>query len=73
MNKYDSACIAYILKNQDIEIINDNSLKTADIIILNTCSVRKKAEERVFNKLKELKNHPGIIGVCGCMAQRKTY
>jgi tRNA-2-methylthio-N6-dimethylallyladenosine synthase len=70
MNKYDSACIAYILKNQDIEIINDNSLKTADIIILNTCSVRKKAEERVFNKLKELKNHPGIIGVCGCMAQR---
>ena len=51
-----------------------NEIGIADIILLNTCSIREKAEETVHNKLNNLehlkKKNPNIlIGLLGCMAQ----
>lgn len=50
--------------------------KEADLIILNTCSVRENAEDKVFGKIGDLKaykqeNKNVIIGVCGCMVQQR--
>ncbi|MBI65651.1 MAG: tRNA (N6-isopentenyl adenosine(37)-C2)-methylthiotransferase MiaB, partial [Candidatus Marinimicrobia bacterium] len=72
MNVYDSELVANQLKN--IGYIETKNLETADIIFLNTCSIREKAEETVHNKLNNLeylkkKNPNMIIGVLGCMAQ----
>ena len=72
MNEYDSQKTADILKEKrGVEVTND--IKEADIILLNTCSIRDKAEAKVFselgrlNKLKE-KNPNLKIGVGGCVA-----
>ncbi len=72
MNVYDSELVANQLKN--IGYIETKNLEAADIIFLNTCSIREKAEETVYNKLNNLeylkkKNPNMIIGVLGCMAQ----
>ncbi len=50
-------------------------LKEADVVLINTCSVREHAEQRVLSHLGHLKhikeNRPGlVVGVIGCMAQR---
>lgn len=73
MNKSDSEKYAGIFESlgyKSAEFIED-----ADVILLNTCSVREKAEEKVIGKLGELKRikikKPNIlIGIAGCMAQR---
>ena len=49
---------------------------SADIILLNTCSVRENAEKKVFGEIGSLKslkqkNPDLIIGVCGCMVQQE--
>ena len=72
MNVYDSELVANQLKN--IGYKETKSLENADVIFLNTCSIREKAEETVHNKLNNLeylkkKNPNMIIGVLGCMAQ----
>ncbi|MBU1153843.1 tRNA (N6-isopentenyl adenosine(37)-C2)-methylthiotransferase MiaB [bacterium] len=77
MNIYDSQVIlerAMRIGYQEVE-----TETKADLIILNTCSIRAHAEEKVFSKLgwlKKLKQEKKdlIIGICGCMAQhyRKT-
>src|SRR6516165_8789752 len=41
----------------------------ADLILLNTCAVREKAEERVFARASELAQHRAILGITGCMAE----
>ncbi|MCC6258566.1 MAG: tRNA (N6-isopentenyl adenosine(37)-C2)-methylthiotransferase MiaB, partial [Chitinophagaceae bacterium] len=73
MNFSDSEVIASILQNEGFSATSDETL--ADLILINTCSVREKAEQTVrrrlsqFNKIK--KNRPGmLIGVLGCMAER---
>ena len=53
------------------------SIVEAEVILLNTCSVRRKPEDKAFSMLGELEPHrfkrPGvIIGVCGCMAQARA-
>jgi tRNA-2-methylthio-N6-dimethylallyladenosine synthase len=75
MNEYDSQKTADILKEKrGVEVTND--IKEADIILLNTCSIRDKAEAKVFselgrlNKLKE-KNPNLKIGVGGCVATQE--
>ena len=73
MNACDSAIMAGVMQEAGYERVD--SAEEADVVLLNTCSVRQHAEERVFGvigALKEVKNRrPGlIIGVCGCMAQR---
>jgi tRNA-2-methylthio-N6-dimethylallyladenosine synthase len=72
MNEYDSERVAGLLRQEQYEITERES--DADIIILNTCAIREKAEEKVFSKLGELKalkrrNPKLVIGVMGCMAQ----
>jgi len=73
MNVSDSEIVASILKSQGYEITND--IESADIIFLNTCSVRDNAEKRIRNRLTEFealkKKKPHLkVGILGCMAQR---
>ncbi|MBI2844367.1 MAG: tRNA (N6-isopentenyl adenosine(37)-C2)-methylthiotransferase MiaB [Armatimonadetes bacterium] len=73
MNEDDSEQIASLLTQMGYQATEDVS--EADIIMLNTCSVRAKPEQKVKSKLGELKelkeaNPDLIIGLCGCMAQR---
>ena len=72
MNVYDSELIASQLINTGYKETSD--IENADIILLNTCSIREKAEETVHNRLSSLeylkkKNPNMLIGVVGCMAQ----
>lgn len=73
MNEDDSRQIANLIEQMGYRPAEDPS--DADIIMLNTCSVREKPEQKVRSKLGELRllklETPGlIIGVCGCMAQK---
>ena len=72
MNVADSEVVAAILQTTDAEYTDD--LGKADIILLNTCSIRENAEQRVQHRLQELaggKHHKRrMIGVIGCMAER---
>ena len=72
MNVYDSELVSGQLNSLGYK--KTNKLEVADIILLNTCSIREKAEETVHNRLDSLhylkKNKPNLlIGVLGCMAQ----
>jgi len=73
MNKLDTALIASSLQAAGFRLTDD--VKEADAVLINTCSVRGHAEERVYSHLghlKHLKEHRPdmIVGVVGCMAQR---
>jgi tRNA-2-methylthio-N6-dimethylallyladenosine synthase len=73
MNAHDSEQIEELLKEEGYQR-TDNE-KNADLIIINTCSIREKAEQKVYSLLgrfRKLKEHnPGlIIGVGGCVAQQ---
>jgi tRNA-2-methylthio-N6-dimethylallyladenosine synthase len=73
MNFSDSEIVASVMLERDFE--NTTDIKQADVIFVNTCSIRDNAEQRVLNRLKELQNlrkkRPGlVIGVLGCMAER---
>lgn len=73
MNVADSEVVAGIMAGEGYELTDE--LKAADLILVNTCSVREKAEQTVRNKLanfthlKRLRPHL-VIGVLGCMAER---
>ncbi len=75
MNEYDSARMADLLKvSHDVELTDNPD--EADILLLNTCSIREKAQEKVFHQLgrwKELKaSRPDlVIGVGGCVASQE--
>jgi tRNA-2-methylthio-N6-dimethylallyladenosine synthase len=73
MNFSDSEIVASILLEKGFETTVDYNV--ADVIFINTCSIRENAEQRVRNRLKEftitkVKNPGLIIGVLGCMAER---
>ncbi len=72
MNLHDSEKLAGALEGLGYERAVDR--EDADVILLNTCSIREKAEEKVFDELGRLRPlkeaRPGlVIGVCGCVAQ----
>jgi len=74
MNFSDSEIVASILTNEGF--CTTNVIEEADLVFVNTCSVREKAEQtvrrrlQVYNSIKK-KNNPGmIVGVLGCMAER---
>ena len=75
MNEYDSSRMADLLGDTHAMEITHNE-EEADVILLNTCSIREKAQEKVFhqlgrwNKLKK-KNPNLIIGVGGCVASQE--
>jgi len=73
MNKNDSEIIAGMLTQKGYHPTEE--LKEADLIILNTCSVREGAEQKVYGKIGEIKplkkkNPNLLLAVCGCMAQK---
>lgn len=70
MNVSDSERVATRLEADGFEIISDES--SADVVLLNTCSVREKAEHKLYTKVGQVRNTAGrkpIIGVLGCVAQ----
>ena len=75
MNAYDSARMADVLAASDGLDLTDN-VEEADVILVNTCSIREKAQEKVFSQLgrwKALKDgdRPVLIGVGGCVASQE--
>lgn len=73
MNVADSEVIASVMKMAGYETCDD--LEQADAILLNTCSVRENAENKIYNRLDTLnalrkKGRKLIVGVVGCMAER---
>ena len=75
MNEYDSSRIADLLKKtHQLELTED--MEQADVLLMNTCSIREKAQEKVFSELgrwrtlKESKPHL-VIGVGGCVASQE--
>ena len=75
MNEYDSGRILDVLRERS-SMTRVEAPEDADLLVLNTCSVREKAQEKVFSQLgrwrafKESK--PGVqIGVCGCVAAQE--
>ena len=73
MNFSDSEIVASILKKEGYSLTNN--LEESDLILLNTCSIREKAEETIRKRLKNFNNlkrrKPSlIIGILGCMAER---
>jgi len=73
MNFSDSEIVASILSDEGFETTGDYN--AADVIFINTCSIRENAEQRVRNRLREftvakVKNPGLVVGVLGCMAER---
>lgn len=73
MNFSDSEIVASVMTSHDFGITTDP--RDADVIFLNTCSIRDHAEQRILNRLRELqhlrrKKSGLLIGVLGCMAER---
>ncbi|MDI6788914.1 MAG: tRNA (N6-isopentenyl adenosine(37)-C2)-methylthiotransferase MiaB [Planctomycetota bacterium] len=81
MNKLDSELIAGSLTSAGFQLVSSEA--EADVILVNTCSVRKHAEDRVYSRVGNLKtlhnrkphpcserSEPVIIGIIGCMAQK---
>jgi len=74
MNERDSQTIAQLLLSCDYQVTQ--KMEEADLILVNTCSIRQKAEEKTYSllgRLKRLKNrNPDlVIGVGGCVAQQE--
>src|ERR1700684_132764 len=75
MNEYDSAKMADVLAaSHGLELTRNEA--EADVILINTCSIREKAQEKVFSQLgrwRELKqaNPNLVIGVGGCVASQE--
>lgn len=71
MNEHDSERMTHLLRISGFEAVP--SLREADVVIVNTCCVREKAEQKFYSlmgRLKGLKRRRGIlIGVAGCIAQ----
>ena len=75
MNEYDSDKMADVL-NASEGMIKTDTIEDADVVLFNTCSVREKAQEKVFSDLGrvrelKLKNPNLIIGVGGCVASQE--
>ncbi|MDD4002236.1 MAG: tRNA (N6-isopentenyl adenosine(37)-C2)-methylthiotransferase MiaB, partial [Bacteroidales bacterium] len=73
MNQSDSEIVGAIVEKNGYELTTE--LSDADIVFVNTCSIRENAEQRVKNRLNEFehlkKKKPSLkIGVLGCMAER---
>jgi tRNA-2-methylthio-N6-dimethylallyladenosine synthase len=73
MNVSDSEIVGSIMKDHDFDITEN--IAEADLIFVNTCSIREHAEQRIRARLKEFKRYKKIkphvkIGLLGCMAER---
>ena len=72
MNVADSEVIGSILKVAGYEVCDE--IKDADLILLNTCSIRDNAEQKIYGRLDQLnamrRGKETLVGVVGCMAER---
>ncbi|MBK7378976.1 MAG: tRNA (N6-isopentenyl adenosine(37)-C2)-methylthiotransferase MiaB [Ignavibacteriales bacterium] len=73
MNVADTEIVLGILKKNNYEVVDNPA--NADVVLLNTCSVRDNAEQRIYGRLgnfKNLKNSKPelVVGILGCMAER---
>ncbi|MCG8410759.1 MAG: tRNA (N6-isopentenyl adenosine(37)-C2)-methylthiotransferase MiaB [Bacteroidales bacterium] len=73
MNVADSEIVASVLEEKGYKVVED--IDSADVILVNTCSIRENAEQRVWGRLdvfKQIKKKKPevIVGVIGCMAER---
>ncbi|MEO8233609.1 MAG: tRNA (N6-isopentenyl adenosine(37)-C2)-methylthiotransferase MiaB [Ignavibacteriota bacterium] len=73
MNLADTEIVLGILKKQGYDV-TDNP-KNADVVLLNTCSIRENAEQRIYGRIGNLKtlkekNPTLVLGILGCMAER---
>lgn len=73
MNFSDTEIIASVLKEMNYGFTSDE--QEADLVLINTCSIREHAEAKVWNRLRSLKrrkvlNPRAMIGIMGCMAER---
>ena len=76
MNVHDSERMAGLLEAEGYEPASAGA-ETADVVVINTCSVREKAEEKLFTRLGELRamgdeiGHRPVVAVAGCVAQQE--
>src|ERR1700749_333165 len=75
MNEYDSARMADVLSASS-ELSSTDDPAQADVLLVNTCSVREKAQEKVFSLLGEWRRYKEerphvVIGVGGCVASQE--
>ncbi|MFN0047499.1 MAG: tRNA (N6-isopentenyl adenosine(37)-C2)-methylthiotransferase MiaB [Cytophagales bacterium] len=73
MNFADSEIVASVLMDNGFDTTSD--YKEADVVFLNTCSIRENAEQKVRNRLREINNWKSkkpemTVGILGCMAER---
>ena len=73
MNFSDSEVVASIMSENGFSTTRD--VDEADVVLINTCSIRDNAEKRVRNRLTEFKkkkadNPEMVVGILGCMAER---
>lgn len=70
MNMHDSEHLEGVL--EDSGCIRAESIAQADVVIFNTCMVRKSAEDKAWGQIRatESRNQAAVIAVCGCMAER---
>jgi tRNA-2-methylthio-N6-dimethylallyladenosine synthase len=75
MNVHDSERMAGLLEQAGFEATGDAA--DADVVVINTCSVRERAEEKLYTRLGELRQlaqeqgHDPIVAVAGCVAQQE--
>ena len=76
MNVHDSERMAGLLEQAGYEATDDAA--DADVVVINTCSVRERAEEKLYTRLGELRRagaaehgHDPIVAVAGCVAQQE--
>ncbi|HOJ93894.1 MAG TPA: tRNA (N6-isopentenyl adenosine(37)-C2)-methylthiotransferase MiaB, partial [Fervidobacterium nodosum] len=69
MNENDSEIVKQLLKDEGIELTDDEN--DADVVILNTCAVRKKSEEKVYSHIGKLRKKGKKIGIMGCVAEKE--
>jgi tRNA-2-methylthio-N6-dimethylallyladenosine synthase len=73
MNVSDSEVVASVMENNEYELTDNEAM--ADVIFVNTCSIRDNAEKRVLNRIQGFKHlkkkNPNLkVGILGCMAER---
>ena len=73
MNVADSEVVASILSGENFEL--SQNINEADLILINTCSIRENAEQRIWGRLKAIahlkkKRRGLVVGLIGCMAER---
>ncbi len=70
MNEYDTELVKTILTQQDYTLVKEE--RQADIVMLNTCSVRENANRKIYGRIHEIRHErqgkPVLIGILGCMA-----